>query len=341
MSESFENLKKRILILNEKVWEGRLTWPSIEEWLENFTGKVTDKDAERLHAVFWLSQFMYFGGREIRVLLKSMYRDLYLYPIIQEVRSRLSPTATESEIELAVRDELKHTRFIGVGNPSESGVHLLYYFRQENGLSKKLFIDSVQIFTRSSDRSASWPKKTFKIIADLVRGRTRRLRSPEVRRYVFLDDICGSGDTAIDYSDEILTELMRLNPTAKVSYYSLFATKIGLQKVEQGSLFGENCGAVYELDSSYRCLSDASRYLKILPKDIDRDLAVQLVKHYGMLLNPDYASGYKDSQMLMGFHHNTPDNTVGIIWNDSLNGRAAIPWKPVFKRYPKIYGESV
>ncbi len=341
MSDSFEILKKRILILNEKVWEGRLSWPFIEEWLENFTGRIADTDVERLHALFWLSQFMYFGGREIRVLLKSMYRDLFLYPVVQEVRSRLPSTATESEIESAIRDELKHTRFIGVGNPSESGVHLLYYFRQENGLSKKLFIDSVQIFTRSSNHSWSWIKKICKAIVNFVTGNSRRLRDPDVRRYVFLDDICGSGDTAIDYSKEVLAELMKLNPNAKVSYYSLFATQTGLQKVANKTLFGSNCGAVYELDSSYRCLSDVSRYLKIVPDDIDRDLAVRLVKEYGLLLNPKYACGWKDGQMLMGFHHNTPDNTIGIIWHDSLTCQGTMPWKPVFKRYPKIYGESI
>lgn len=341
MSDTFEDLKKRILILNEKVWEGRLSWPSIEEWLENFTGEVADVDVERLHALFWLSQFMYFGGREIRVLLKSMYRDLFLYPVIQEVRTRLSPKATGSEIEDAVRDELIHTRFFGVGNPSESGAHLLYYFRQENGLGKKLFMDSVQIFTRSQGKSSSWIQKILAAIINAEEGQARRLRNPDIRRYVFLDDICGSGDTAIDYSKEVLTELMALNPAAKVAYYSLFATQEGLKQVEKQSLFGSNCAAVYELDSSYRCLSDNSRYLKIVPGCIDPGLAVRLVKVYGMLLDPLYASGYKNSQMLMGFHHNTPNNTIGIIWHDSLNSPKGISWKPVFKRYPKIYGEGV
>lgn len=341
MSESFEYIKKRILILNEKVWEGRLSWPAITEWLENFTGRVSDTDTERLHALFWLSQFMYFGEREIRVLLKSMYRDLFLYPIIQEVRSKLPTNATESEIEAVIRDELKHTRFIGVGNSSESGVHLLYYFRQENNLAKKLFVDSEQIFTRSPDKSLSWIKKAINVIASLVGANTLRLREPTVRRYVFIDDICGSGDTTIDSTRKILSELKAMNPVAKVAYYSLFATKKGLKLVEENSLFGSNCGAVYELDTSYRCLSNTSRYLKVVPYEINCDLAVNLVKEYGNLLDPLYACGWKDSQMLIGFHHNTPDNTIGIIWHDSLVNGGATSWKPVFKRYPKIYGESL
>ena len=141
MTDSFEDLKKRILVLNEKTWEGRLVWPKIEDWLSHFDGRVTDSDTERLHALFWLSQFMYFGAREIRVLLKAVYRDLFLCPLLQEILAHDGPTTTNEALASRVREELQSTRFIGMGNPSESGVHLLYFFRQENGLGKDLFID--------------------------------------------------------------------------------------------------------------------------------------------------------------------------------------------------------
>jgi hypothetical protein len=159
-----------------------------------------------------------------------------------------------------------------------------------------------------------------------------------LRRYVFIDDICGSGDTAIDYSKEILDALLKLNPDANVAYHCLFATNKGLKNVRDNSLFRTNCGAVYELDSSYRCLSSESRYLKGVPKEIDPNLACKIAEEYGRILDPDYAGGYKDSQMLMGFHHNTPNNTLGIMWHDSAFG-GSLQWQPIFKRYPKIYGE--
>lgn len=348
MSEAIEEIKKRIVILNDQVWEQRVKWPKVEQWLANFTGKVADPEVEKLHALYWLSQFMYFGGREIRVLLQSLYRDLYLCPMIQDVRTRLGESVSDSSLEDAVQDEIKHTCFIGVGNPSESGVHLLYYFRQENSLSKKRFLDAVQIFTRSSTKATSKISVAQKILSwmcNLNKGshpsiENFALKYPQIRRYVFLDDICGSGDTAVEYSTQVLQDLLKLNPDAKVAYYCLFASNEGINRIKKDTLFGQNSAAVYELDASYRCLSPESRYLKNVPDYINPDIARQIAITYGQMLNPKFAFGYKDSQMLMGFHHNTPDNTIGIMWLDEASG-AKFQWTPIFKRYPKIYGEAI
>lgn len=325
MVETYEKLIKRILVLNERVWENKVPEGRINEWLANFDGRVADPEVERLHALYWLAQFMYFGSREIRVLLHSLYRDLFFCPMIQELKLNLPVTVTESELSDAIRDELSHTRFLGVGNPSESGIHLLYYFRQENRLSKDSFIDSMKIFTRRDENGNS----------------IRAIRDPNIRRYIFLDDICGSGETARDYSEELLDELLHLNPNAKVAYYTLFAAEAGLKVVREETLFGKNCGAVYELDGSYKCLSDRSRYFNTEGyPEINKDIACQLARVYGDLLDPRYATGYEDSQMLMGFHHNTPDNTLGIIWHDHVTHGQGRSWMPIFKRYPKYLQES-
>lgn len=337
MEESFQELWSRIIILNERVWENRINKQKIEAWLNNFDGKVTDSDVEKLHALYWLSQFMYFGGREIRVLLRSLYRDLFLCPLIQKIKVQHGEIDSDA-LERLVEAELKNTRFVGVGNPSESGVHLLYYFRQENNLSKMQFIDAVQIFSRSSSIKISILKKIKDVFSfNFHPSRFNlSLRYPEVKRYVFLDDICGSGETATTYSKEILGQLKKLNPNIEVAYYSLFATEKAIENVKN-TLYGDNVGAVYELDKTYRCLDSESRYLQNVPSYIDPDIARRIAIEYGQILHPGYASGYKDSQMLMGFHHNTPDNTLGIMWCDQDCG-ADVPWQAIFKRYPKIYG---
>jgi len=84
-----------------------------------------------------------------------------------------------------VEKELDCTRFLGIGNPSESGVHLLYYFRQENCLPKDVFIDASRAF-----KSTVTPDGNISV----------QIGNPDITRYVFIDDICGSGDTAITYS---------------------------------------------------------------------------------------------------------------------------------------------
>lgn len=314
-------LLDRITVLNDKLWESRVNRPLVEEWLNNFDGKTGhDVDMERLHALYWLSQFLYYGSMEIRVLLRTLFRDLFLVPLIQEIRVSNGGTRDLGVLGPLLAQKISSTRFLGIGNPSESGVHLLYYFRQENSLSKANFLDAGQIIERVA----------------LPGGNvTRKIADESVDQYVFVDDVCGSGQTAIQYSQNLLADLRDCNSNAKFCYYSLFGTKTGIDKARQHSLFGDNCSAVIELDDSYRCLSDQSRYLKVVPSGIDVEILKTLALHYGQLICPGHAGGFDDSQMLFGFHHNTPDNTLPIIWGERANG-AQVEWVPAFRRYPKI-----
>src|SRR5258708_40104948 len=123
---------------------------------------------------------MYFGSRQMRALLKSLYRDKFKYPIVERIRRANADTLDAGLIQAQFKEALDRTRFLGVGNPSESGVHLLYYYRQENQLKKKYFINAHEIFTVSDAK--------------------RVLRYPDVTRYVFIDDFCGSGSQGKRYS---------------------------------------------------------------------------------------------------------------------------------------------
>lgn len=318
--DDWDSLRKRILVLNERAWDGRLEWPTVQRWLENFDGgSGIEVATERLHALYLLSQMMYFGGREIRVLLRALYTDLVLVPLIQLARQRLDGSRDEQAVAQEVVKCLNKTRFLGVGNPSESGVHLLYYFRQENGLSKSLFLDAANIFSRSTANGKS----------EVI------LRDNAVERYIFLDDLCGSGETAEKYSEDLLPRILAAGGNVELHYYSIFATSKGLDRVRQKSLFVERCGAVYELDDTYKSLSDVSRYLSVLPASIDRSALLRVNAHYGNIVCPGHAAGFEDGQLLLAFNHNTPDNTLPIIWRDQENG-SPVPWNSALKRYPKV-----
>ena len=190
-----DDLKEKLYRLNATIWAGRAPWSKIEEWLSNFEPDTEQNKSECLHALHLLSQFMYFGSTEIRELLRSLYRDLYRYPVVESIRKRNSDTVNQTLINDEFSRFLKQTRFVGVGNPSESGTHLLYYFRQENKLPNDLFIHAHQVFSRYGDRA------------------TPQLKSPEVMKYVFIDDLCGSGNQASIYSSEIVQAIKDLDPT--------------------------------------------------------------------------------------------------------------------------------
>ncbi len=311
---TFEQLVQKIKILNEETWERRVPWPRIKQWLDNFANAgAGDSAIQQLNALFLLSKFMYFGSREMRELLRSVFRDLYKYPVVEGLRKQNGDTIDTTFLDAAFLEELKKTRFLGVGNPSESGTHLLYYFRQENILRSELFINAHEVFDRAGSAAPV------------------QLRDPTVSRYVFIDDFCGSGDQALQYSRSIIDDIKRLNPSIQTSYYVLFATEHGLEHVRTNGKF-DRVEAVFELDETFKCFGADSRFFKNQPSEITRDFAHAMCRYYGTYLYEAHPLGYRDGQLLLGFFHNTPDNTLPIIWSSG----AIFAWVPIFRRYPKL-----
>lgn len=336
-------LLSKIKVLHETTWERRVPEQKLDLWLNNFRN-----ENERLHALFLLSQFMYYGSFQIRELLKALYRDLYRYPIIEEIRLANSGTLDTAIILAKFKEVEAQTRYIGFGNPSESGTHLLYFFRQENRLSKQLFISSDEIFRKKS------PTRT--VFSGLYSSKSHtvklRLSQPKIKEYVFIDDFCGSGEQALNYSHRTVAYIKKLNPSARVSFLTLFSTKSAKDRIRSKSQF-DRVESVMELDESFRCFHSASRYFKkvntnLISKAIAQDICERsgealmrnLYQAEG-LTGSKLASyvqrdklGFCDGQLLIGFHHNTPDNTLPIIWHDE----EGINWNPVFRRYNKKYG---
>ncbi len=324
---------KQIAILNSTLWESRALRPRVDEWLSNF-----ETDKEKDYALYMLSRLMYFNSSNIRYLLKSLYRDLYRYPLIADIRKSCGNTLDENIIESLYCQELGKTRFLGVGNPSESGVHLLYYFRQENKIPKDLFVNTDDLVIYEKDENDSLQPK----IREKYKG---------VNHYVFIDDLCGSGEQATSNTSNVqrcVTNLRVFAKGTKVSYLMLFGMTKGIEVVRRSGLY-DNVQAVIEFDESYKCFSDQSRYFNdgIHDKNIAMGIAYrygyQIWEKYLSLLGKDeisrkdfankHALGFKSSQLLMSMHHNTPDNTLPIIWFDEDDSI----WKPIFKRYNKVY----
>lgn len=324
----YSGLREKIRKLSETVWINRgLSWEEVENWLDQFEDE--ENQNAKLQLLFLLSNFMYFGINEFRAMLKSLYRDIYKYPIIRQIRKSNGNTRDQEFLESEFKKELAKTHFLGFGNPSESGTHLLYFFRQENELSKNLFINGHEIFHRDS------VKKNL------------TLKKPGITRYVFIDDLAITGSQALTYSEELVQGIKDIDPNIKVSYYVLFASDRAIQCIENNSSFDE-VKCLFELDQSYKCFENDSRYYQSVHVDIDRELTKRIcTKHDGLLSkaicikNNDepeslYVLGFDQSQMLIAFYHNTPDNVPPVFWYDGAynSGRE---WRSIFHRYHKVY----
>ncbi|MFZ1977132.1 MAG: hypothetical protein WAV76_04185 [Bacteroidota bacterium] len=323
-----DKLFNKIEALNATIWKDHvLTKPIIIGWLDNF-----NNEKERLHALFLLSRFMYFGSVHIRELLKALYRDLYKYPIIEDIRKTHSNTMDIDIIKREFEDRLHKTKFVGVGGPSESGSMLVYHFRLVNSLS----MDS---FANQGD-----------LVISVGTTNKEVLKEPQINHYIFIDDFCGSGQQASTYLDDLVAKIKTIDPDITIDYLTLFAMQDGIRKIKLSKKFNR-VEAVFEMNISFKCFSHLSRYKDDLPAQIDFTYAKQMCANYGKKLihslcqqadknaSPEQlnrcaernALGFNNDQLLLGFQHNVPDNTLPIIWyNEKI-----VDWTPIFQRYNK------
>lgn len=313
-----EKFYRKIKLLNETIWEKRATRLKIDSWLNNF------KEEDRVNALYLLTEFVYFNKFQIETLLVSVYKDLYKYKQIEEIRKSNSDTLDESFINTEFEKRLDKTRFVILGNPSESSAHLMYIFRNANKLSKNLFLSDSDIDSTTDD----------------------------IEHFVFIDDLCGSGSQAVRYSKRKLASIKSKFPSAVTSYYMLISTRKGKKRIITETMFN-NVDSILELDDSYKCFEDNCRVFQNKDDEIDINKTKEFCAAHGRvlmksILEKDYPLkskawidstaeadkfGFSDGQLLIGFHHNTPDNTLPIIWyNEEM-----INWTPIFKRHNKVY----
>ena len=304
----YDSLDEKIRILHETAWRDK--WQNQGDqfhlWLDNF------KEEEKIHAMFLLSKFMYFDNETIRELMQRVYEDLYRRPIIFEIRRGKFLTKDEGVIEEEFKKRLERTRFLSIGNPSESSAHLLYFFRQENRLERNLFINAHQLYTHTAEGD-------LLIAKTVVEG---------IDRIVVLDDFCGSGSQATAFDEEFVVNLKKDKPEIKIDYFSLFAIEKGLNKIRD--LHYNRAEAVYVLDDTYKCFSKDSRFFSTKEIEIKKNCK-SICNKYGRKLESRFPFGYKNGQMLLGFHHNTPNNSLPIFWSENKS------WNPIFKRFVKLY----
>ncbi|QSD28744.1 hypothetical protein H5A30_09690 [Pectobacterium brasiliense] len=284
------DIEGKIRELMSHAWDEEVKWHEIEGWLNNFQGCFYPENDERMHAIYSITQYMYFGKRLVREMLKSLYRDHFSSPLKQRIRRNFQNTLNFNLINQQYEMELLSTRFIGVGNPAESGAHLLYYFRQANGLPKDLFSDISSVVQACKDR---------------YNNITYEISNKNINRIVFFDDIVGSGTQASDYLGNYIQALRKNEPNLDIKFMSLFSTTEGLKKLNSQKVFDGNAMCLFELDDSYKCLSEQSRYFKNPPQWFDIAIMRSILNDYGKRIWPDNPLGYKNGQLLISFSHNT------------------------------------
>jgi len=276
--------------------------PSIDKWLENFTGealcscgKSDLKDAsarEKQIALFLLCNFVYYNENEIKHLVKVML-DRYAHSVFsQEGKTTVTDVDFTNLVNIS--------QFTFLGNISESSSYLLYHFRQENDLSKQCFVESV-----------------------------------ETKNIVFIDDFSITGSQALAYINKKIND-PEWDKGKRIFILLMVATDEAIKTLsaingvtilpcivldEKSKVFSARSTVFSGYDPT--CLIEAKKMCEFYGNRI------VTVNMHGMT-----PLGFGGNGYMFGAYYNIPDNTLPIFWSSQNN------WNYLFKRYDKKYGVS-
>lgn len=302
-----------IKTLDAQIWERRCPPSAALSFLEALA-KANPGAADELKAAqsgaFLASRFHYFGESEVRALLRTAFRSIYI-PYCQK-----RGAASVPDIERVVSS----TRFLGLGSPAKSSVHLLYPFRQENRLPDILFPSLPDLFVGNGARKA------------LGKGHEN------VNTLAFVDDFAGTGKTLVKHIKRLRTELdefRRKSDGGKVILLLLVATTQAVETITESGLV-DYMETVLLLDESYKVFGDRSRYFQELGLGLpfSENDAKRAFSAASAVVGAKMSAGFGGAELMLAFSHNTPNNTVRVFWSN------ANKWSPLFRRHsPPLWGK--
>lgn len=307
-----EKLDKKIISYIKSIWLGKVSYPQVKDWLSNFNNPDDEvREVEEVNMLYLLSKFSYLGEKEIKILLESLYNDLFKQPKINEIRSNNSNTMDINLISNEYKKKLDKTYFVSVGTAANSGGHLIYPFNKINAE-----VDGNHCKTQDAIMMVKEQHDYEHVI----------LQNESIDCYIFLDDIIGTGDQVLSKLRRDIRLLREKKPKIDIKYFSMIATSKGLKTVRDSKLFDE-VKTVFELDDSFISLEQGSRYYNANLIEVEINFAKGIVEQYGQKYKLHYpVLGHGECQLLLGFYYNTPDNSLPIFWSDKNQ------WKPIFKR---------
>lgn len=200
------------------------------------------------------------------------------------------------KISVALGDAITNTLFFPLGTSSaSSGSMYIYQYWKELNLSESNFkLENFRTYINDSIN------------------------------IVFFDDIIGSGNQATKFFKNHLK-----NASANCYYFSLLGLKRGITYIQENAGF-KLVAAGTELSDEEMSFTPNSQ---VFTKE-EQDILKPICQKYGKILYEKYPLGYDNTQALIVFPHNTPNNTLPIIWasekNEARDSKKI--WSPLFER---------
>lgn len=300
---SHERMKQIFSSIMEKdryYWKKFVTPENIFKWLNNFLNKN-----EIYLALILADKIIYYNKNEIRYLWKLILTNRVKSYLFDYIYGKYYSGKTE-DINNQFIDFIKNKCiFIGFGEIYESGPHMNYPFQQAvSGLIRKQDI-------------------CFKEYSNFLSSKMNLCN----KKVIFLlDDFIGTGNQAIkEWKEKIIVSNNYKNNQHIIFLYTALAGFLkGVNDIEKYTGMKVILGT-QPMDDSFRCFSDSSL---IYENAKERKEAEKIMKKAGRMLY-EYPLGYENDQAAVAFDHNTPNNSLPVIWKRMQDGS----WNPLFERF--------
>ena len=259
----------------------------------------------------WLNQF---GNNIEKRLMFRLLQRVKFYNELQ-IREKVRGLHQKVQVDIAqrrvARPADKRVRRADIllssfGNPAKSGASFARMYANEN----KVYVDNVA---------------SFNDIPEALRNNN------QIEAIVFVDDIIGSGTSAVPNLDELnekCGELLK-EKQVKVFISAICGLHIGIEKLQDAIAkvpFETEVFVSDYLTESDQCFSDES---EIFPSPEDHEKAKGIALEIGKKLEKKTPLGFQNGQLLVVFHDNCPNNSLPILWKEPTS---KIKWTPLFKR---------
>lgn len=167
------------------------------------------------------------------------------------------------------------------------------------------------------------------------------LTATDSRDIVFIDDLIGTGTQAKNYIDKLKKEGKIGNQ--KLYYFAILGLRDGIKELKNSGIF-EKVLTTIEIqnkafDTGYIFTAEESGMAKEMAFELGKQLTKDMTE-----VDP---LGYKNSEALVFFGHNNPNNSLPIFWAsgkckllEKVGESTEIKWTPLFPRKVKPKPDS-
>lgn len=220
-----------------------------------------------------------------------------------DIRSGLSIAYTRLQRKAVDRDakiNSGNTVFAAIGDVGKSGAMMAYEFRIANELPEGNFAEDEQ---------------------------DNYFQAGLVENVVLIDDVIGTGDTAIKEARRVIEETTTLG-VKNVFVLAICGFKDAVMKIEEEA--GAHAFAAFTYGADDTALMLDGEFYEGLDHTV-RMHYLERLKYYNRRCSRS-EMGYGNVGALLAFRHNSPNISLPVIWATG-NG-----WKPLFPRVGKISG---